>query len=230
MAPVKRMSRVNLAGLDLILDVSGALYVPDYATLLAADLHFEKGSHFIARGHPIPPFDTRSTLDILDALIERYRPAQFIALGDSFHDAHAPDRLLPPDRLRIRELAQRLRVVWIAGNHDEAVVHDLGGRPAKEILLGPVALRHIPLPGGESGCELAGHFHPVASIVTKGRRITARSFLGNQHRLVMPALGSYTGGLDARAPEIASLFPQQRFNVWMLGQTDIYRFASSALA
>src|SRR5687767_11410970 len=122
--------RLCLEDLDLEPDLSGALYVPDYRSLLVADLHFEKGSSFLRRGLYIPPFDTRSTLAVLEAAIDRLKPERLIALGDSFHDGSAGDRIDAVDLARIRSLSDSLDVIWINGNHDQKLPDGLGGRTA----------------------------------------------------------------------------------------------------
>jgi uncharacterized protein len=225
----RRCASLALGGLELIPDLSGALYVPDYRTLLVADLHFEKGSSFLHRGLYIPPFDTRSTLAVLEAAIARLRPERLIALGDSFHDGSAGERIDAADLARIRSLSDCLDVIWIAGNHDQRLPEGLGGRAAAEVSLGPLSLRHLPQPMLAGTFEIAGHFHPVASIVRRGRRLTSRSFVADRARLIMPAFGAYTGGLDVRAPEISSLFSEHTFTAWMIGRSAIYSFSSSVL-
>jgi metallophosphoesterase superfamily enzyme len=74
--------RVN--GVELVADLSGALWWPARATLVVADLHLEKGSSFAARGSLLPPYDTDATLARLEDAIARLKPARVIALGDSF--------------------------------------------------------------------------------------------------------------------------------------------------
>jgi uncharacterized protein len=226
---VGHCASLALGGLELLPDLSGALYVPDYRSLLVADLHFEKGSSFLRRGLFIPPFDTRSTLAVLEAAIARLRPERLIALGDSFHDCSAGDRIDAADLTRIRSLSDRLDVIWISGNHDRKLPDGLGGRTAAEVSLGPLILRHLPEPVLSGTFEIAGHFHPVASIVRRGRRLTSRSFVADRSRLIMPAFGAYTGGMDVRAPEISSLFSQQAFTAWMIGRSAIYSFSSDVL-
>jgi uncharacterized protein len=226
---VGHCASLALGGLELLPDLSGALYVPDYRSLLVADLHFEKGSSFLRRGLFIPPFDTRSTLAVLEAAIARLRPERLIALGDSFHDCSAGDRIDAADLTRIRSLSDRLDVIWISGNHDRKLPDGLGGRTAAEVSLGPLILRHLPEPVLSGTFAIAGHFHPVASIVRRGRRLTSRSFVADRSRLIMPAFGAYTGGMDVRAPEISSLFSQQAFTAWMIGRSAIYSFSSDVL-
>lgn len=214
--------------MELQPDLSGALYVADYRTLLVADLHFEKGSSFAKRGLHIPPYDTRSTLSALEAAIERLSPLRLVALGDSFHDRSAGDRIAPDDLRRIRAMCDSLEVYWLTGNHDPELPEGLGGRVAGEISLGSLTLRHVPKHSLGSEVEIAGHLHPVASVSRRGRRVTSRSFVAGTNRLIMPAFGAYTGGLNVLAPEIASLF-DGGFTVWMIGRSAIYSVSSSAL-
>lgn len=220
---------LKLGGLELEPDLSGALFVSEYSTLLVADLHFEKGSSFAARGQPIPPFDTRSTLAVLEHAISRFRPRRLIALGDSFHDRGAGRRIDTADLERIRRLSQLTDVIWIAGNHDGQVPQDFGGRSVAEIILGPLLLRHIPSPVLTDAFEIAGHLHPVATVARRGRRLTARCFAADERRLIMPAFGAYTGGLNVREAAISELFGERPFNAWLIGRAAIFPVGRHAL-
>jgi DNA ligase-associated metallophosphoesterase len=227
--PDRRPVRLRLHGIELEPDISGALYVPDYRTLLVADLHLEKGSSFARYGLHIPPYDTRSTLAVLESVIARRKPERLVSLGDSFHDARAGERLDGGDLARLRRLSDTIDVCWLIGNHDPVLPLGLGGRIATEIALGPLTLRHLPKTSLGADVEIAGHLHPVASISRRGRRVTSRSFVAGSRRLIMPAFGAYTGGLNVWAPEIASLFDEETFTAWMIGRRAIYGFSSRVL-
>ena len=54
-------------GAHVLADISGALFWPAAETLIGADLHFEKGSAYAARGVALPPYDTAATLTRLEA-------------------------------------------------------------------------------------------------------------------------------------------------------------------
>ncbi len=95
--------------------------------LVVSDLHLEKGSSFAARGVLLPPYDTVATLGRLAAVIARHDPRMVIALGDSFHDRTAHDRLSAPDREALTAMQARRDWIWISGNHDPALPSDLGG-------------------------------------------------------------------------------------------------------
>lgn len=220
---------ITLDGMALLPDLSGALYAPDYEALLVADLHFEKGSSFAARGIHLPPLDTRATLDALEAVITTRKPRTLIALGDSFHDTRAGERIEPADMARIRALSSRCDVIWLTGNHDGELPDGVGGQIAAELALGPVTLRHIPsAPDGTM--EIAGHLHPVAAIIRHGRRVRARCFIADESRLVMPAFGAFTGGLHVLSPAFAAIFPKADYTAWMIGTRVVHAFPASALS
>lgn len=220
---------ITLDGMALLPDLSGALYAPDYEALLVADLHFEKGSSFAARGIHLPPLDTRATLDALEAVITTRKPRTLIALGDSFHDTRAGERIEPADMARIRALSSRCDVIWLTGNHDGELPDGVGGQIAAELALGPVTLRHIPsAPDGTM--EIAGHLHPVAAITRHGRRVRARCFIADESRLVMPAFGAFTGGLHVLSPAFAAIFPKADYTAWMIGTRAVHAFPASALS
>jgi hypothetical protein len=225
-----RRRSLRLGGLELEPDLSGAVFISDYSALLVADLHFEKGSSFAARGQPVPPFDTRSTLAVLEQAIARYRPQRLIALGDSFHDRGAGRRIAAADLERIRRLSQATDVIWIAGNHDAEIPQDFGGRSVAEIALGPLLLRHIPTAFLSGALEIAGHLHPVATISRRGRRLTARCFAANEQRLIMPAFGAYAGGLNVRESAISQLFGEGPFDAWLIGRAAIFPIGRHALS
>src|SRR5450755_2399261 len=122
-----RASIVSIAGVSLVADLSGALFWEQQSLLVVSDLHLEKGSSFAARGVLLPPYDTVATLSRLNAVIARHDPRTVIALGDSFHDRKAHERLSAPDREAVAALQARRDWIWIAGNHDPALPRDIGG-------------------------------------------------------------------------------------------------------
>src|SRR5206468_6506521 len=144
-----RVSKVAIAHVVFLADLSGALFWQEQSLLVVSDLHLEKGSSFAARGVLLPPYDTVATLSRLAAVIARHDPRSVIALGDSFHDRDAHDRLSASDRAALAALQMRREWIWIAGNHDPALPDDLGGVVACEVAIGPVVFRHQPT--GASG-------------------------------------------------------------------------------
>ena len=216
--------RISLNGLDLIPDLSGALFVPDFRALLIADLHLEKASNMAKRGVHLPPYDTRASLTQLEAVISQSRPEQLIFLGDSFHDDGARERISEVDLARLRSISESAATVWITGNHDPRPPADIGGRIADEVVLGGVTLRHEPKLLEPEEFEIAGHLHPGAAVSQRGRHIHCKCFIADGSRLIMPAFGSFTGALGISAPPFKDLFAKKDFHVWMLGDRAIYKF------
>ncbi len=215
--------RIRLGDLNLVPGLSGALWAPEQSTLLVADLHFEKGSAFAARGVHLPPYDTSSTLALLERAVASYRPARVISLGDSFHDDTSRERMSEADVERVRRVTGTVRFTWIIGNHDSSPPDDLGGEIVQTVDLAGVELRHEPTSGLGFQCEIAGHLHPVAAVVRRGRRLRRRCFVSDGTRLIMPAFGAYTGGLNVKSDAFAPVYPSGKFWTWLLGRDSIYR-------
>ena len=219
-----RNAVVEVAGVTLLADVAGALYWDAPGVLVVSDLHLEKGSSFASRGVLLPPYDTVATLGRLAAVIARYDPRVVIALGDSFHDRSAHQRLARGDREAIAAMQAGREWIWISGNHDPALPGDLGGVVATEVAIGPLVFRHEPT--GVAG-EIAGHLHPKARVATRGRSMERRCFACDGERAVMPAFGAYAGGLSIRDTAFAKLFPLAGFVAYLLGDKRLHAIAAA---
>jgi DNA ligase-associated metallophosphoesterase len=219
-------TETTIAGLACVLDSSGVMVLPDCSTLIVADLHLEKGSSLARRGSMLPPYDTGATLAALGDAIARYQPAHVIALGDSFHDRHGPERLGDGDRAALAGLVAGRRWTWILGNHDPALPDSLGGEVADELAIGPLAFRHHPT--ASTVREVAGHLHPVAKVVLRGRGVRARAFLTDGERCVLPAFGAYAGGLNACDAAFGPLFPDG-FTAHVIGRSRMYAISHAVL-
>ena len=222
--PSARIANVDVAGVSLVADLSGALYWEEERLLVVSDLHLEKGSSFATRGVLLPPWDTIATLGRLGAVIARHDPRTVIALGDSFHDRRAHDRLSASNRDIIAAFQLRRDWIWISGNHDPALPSHLGGVVAQEVAIGPIVFRHEP--SGASG-EIAGHLHPKARVSTRGRSMERRCFASDGERAVMPAFGAYTGGLSIRDQAFARIFGNAGFMAHVLGDARLHTIAAS---
>ncbi|MFN9252132.1 MAG: ligase-associated DNA damage response endonuclease PdeM [Brevundimonas sp.] len=212
LAPARRVCcglTVRVASEPCVLRCSGALWIPAHRTLIASDLHLEKGSAFAARGQMLPPYDSPATLAKLEAEVEALDPATVELLGDSFHDRRAVERLGETEHARLTRLAEGRRWVWLEGNHDlEALagaLDRLTGEVVTTLEVGALRLIHEPQPGAPPG-EVAGHLHPAARVAAHGRGVRRPCFVTDGQRIVLPAFGVFTGGLDVRDPAIAGLF------------------------
>ncbi len=219
---------VLICGKSFLAHKYGALYWPGESVLIVSDLHLEKGSAFAARGLMLPPYDTRETLGKLATLIDRYRPETVISLGDSLHDSDGAARMDATDIETLHMLQEDRDWIWITGNHDPKIDRALAGYVVEEIVVGGIALRHEPRPGAATH-EIAGHFHPAARLVLHGTSLRRPCFVGNRLRLVMPAFGAYTGGLNILDDAFEPLFGADGLDVWMLGHEGLYPVAPRLL-
>ena len=218
-----RDAPVTVAGVTLVADPAGALYWPGEGVLAVADLHLEKGSSYAKRGVFLPPYDTASTLARLAELISYYAPRCVIALGDSFHDGGGPDRLADGDRDNLRALQRGRDWIWITGNHDPEPAQNIGGSFGGALAIGALTFRHLP--GGGAG-EIAGHLHPAARVAHRGRAVSRRCFAADAMRMIMPAFGAFTGGLNIRDAAFADVFGTFDFTAHLLGDGRLYAFAA----
>lgn len=218
---------LDLSGEVLVPHASGALWWPGAETLIVADLHLEKGSAHAARGNMLPPYDTAATLELLEAVVAHFAPRRLIALGDSFHDGGAGGRMAPRDHARLAQLQAGLDWLWIAGNHDPRPPDGIGGAWHDEATIGPLVFRHEPGRGGDG--EIAGHLHPFAKVHLKGRTLRRRCFAWDGRRLVIPAFGAFTGGLNLLDRAFDGLFAARRLEAWLLGARAVYPIAGRRL-
>lgn len=217
---------IHIAGERLMLDPAGAAAWPAQRLLAVADLHLEKGSSFATRGRMLPPYDTRETLERLALVLRRWRPARLVLLGDSFHDAQGCARLPAADAAVLARMLAGIETVWVLGNHDPLPPEGLPGMAVAEWALGPLTFRHIAKPG--AGAELSGHYHPKATMPTRAGGVTRPCFLADARRLLLPAFGAYTGGLDIADPAIAQLFPRGG-RAFLLGEARLFSFPTGPL-
>jgi DNA ligase-associated metallophosphoesterase len=191
----------SFAGHDFLATPEGALFWPAQGALLVADLHLEKASWFARFGQMLPPYDSIATLSALQRDMERSGATRLYCLGDSFHDKFGCDRLPADARALLTSLTKRVDWVWITGNHDAGFIDHCGGRIEEEVELDGIVLRHEAIEG-DPAPEMSGHFHPKLRLAMKGRSVSRRCFVASATKLILPAYGTLTGGLDAHHPEI----------------------------
>lgn len=202
------MVPLSFAGHEFAALPEGALFWPARRALLVADLHFEKASWFAARGQMLPPYDSIATLTGLAALAERTGAQELWCLGDSFHDSKGCERLPADARALLTSLTARLDWRWVTGNHDSLLIDHCGGTILEEAEVDGLLLRHEADPR-ELRPELSGHFHPKFRIQLRGRLVSRRCFVATGTKLILPAFGALTGGLDAHHPEIVRAVGRQ---------------------
>jgi len=191
----------SFAGETFLAAADGALFWRERRALLVADLHLEKASWFARLGQFLPPYDSHATLSALADVVERTHATRLYCLGDSFHDRFGCDRLPANARALLTQLTAKLDWTWIVGNHDPGFADHCGGRLADEVEIGGIVLRHEAA-RDDARPEISGHYHPKLRVSLKGRLVSRRCFVVSATKLIMPAFGSLTGGLDAHHPEI----------------------------
>ena len=219
---------LRVCGAALTVLAEGAVWWDAERVLVVADLHLEKGSAFAARGVALPPYDTRTTLRRLDALMEKFQPSRLVALGDSFHDLDAEARMDEADAAALARLTRRTDWIWIAGNHDPRPSRQFGGRVLDELRAGPLTFRHEPRPAPSTG-EIAGHLHPCAAVRVRGRRLRRRCVASDGTRAILPAFGAYAGGLNVLDAAYETLLPGFGFHAWMMGARSVVPVAAHRL-
>ncbi len=206
----------NIAGESITALGSGALWWRGGHVLVVSDLHLGKSGRITRRAGPmLPPYETRETLARLDADLQRTDPGRVICLGDSFDDARAADELDQDEQSRIMRMQAGREWIWIEGNHDPGPL-GLGGSHRRELRIGPLVFRHIAQ--ADATGEISGHYHPKFTLRIHGQSITRPCFLHDRSRVILPAYGTYTGGLSCRDPALRGLFPG-RATAIMTGKT-----------
>ncbi|MBN8815754.1 MAG: ligase-associated DNA damage response endonuclease PdeM [Sphingomonas sp.] len=198
----------SFAGHQLAALPEGALYWPARRALIVADLHFEKASWFASFGQMLPPYDSAATLAAIEAAVAATDPAEVWCLGDSFHDSRGCDRLPSAEQARLRALTAMRRWTWIVGNHDAAIGNPCGGDVIDEAMVDGLVFRHEADPA-DPRPELSGHFHPKLRVRVRGRLVSRRCFVATESKLILPAFGALTGGLDIHHPEIVRAVGRQ---------------------
>ncbi len=193
----------RFAGEEFIARPSGALWWPGQRMLVVADLHLGRSERHARRGGALlPPFEVPDTLAKLAVELAALEPERVVSLGDAFDDDLAAIHLNDQDTACLADLVKGRDWLWIAGNHDPgssiegALLPGIPGSGAVE-LKGRVSLRHI----AAAGPDISGHMHPSARLA--GRRF--RCFVVGADHLILPAFGTYTGGLDIRDPAFSPL-------------------------
>jgi DNA ligase-associated metallophosphoesterase len=217
---------VHVARERLMLDPTGGLYWPAMHLLAVSDLHLEKASSYARRGQFLPPWDTRATLDRLALLLRRYRPRSVVAFGGSFHDAEGVSRLPASELARLHAMTTAHCFIWVQGNHDPSPPQGLLGDWTDVFATTTLVFRHQAAQTAQG--EISGHHHPKATVPARGGIVSRPCFVADCHRLMMPALGAYAGGLNVRDPAIGGLFPRGG-RVFLLGKERWFSFALGTL-
>ena len=228
------MVPLSFGNAELLLRSDHSVYWPGERTLFVADLHLEKASFFAKHGQPLPPYDSRATLERIGDAVRETGARRVVTLGDNFHDAEGAARLETVACDMLRALTGMVDWLWITGNHDgpgdaEWAADHCGGTLHEELEIGGIVCRHEARPG-EERAEFSGHWHPKLDVTLRGRRVrrpcavVARRHDG-QPRMVLPAFGTLTGGMDAGHEAIRkSLSPADTIEAACVARDRLVRF------
>ncbi|MEM6488990.1 MAG: ligase-associated DNA damage response endonuclease PdeM [Pseudomonadota bacterium] len=201
-----------LAGERLEARAGGTLWWPAAGVLAVGDLHLGRAQGAAGRGQAfLPPYGDHDTLARLEGELTATGATTLLLVGDSFDDAPSAGQAAARLGARLVHLATGRRLIWVTGNHDPRPVAGVPGHWIGAWRQGPLAFRHIatsvPPPPGTG--EVSGHYHPCATLWRRGVRLRRRCFLADGRRAILPAFGTYTGGLDAADPALAALMGKE---------------------
>lgn len=212
----------NWQDIELHLYADGALHIPEYNLLVLSDMHLEKGA---AQSHavPLPNYDTPETLARMEQAISRTQAENCILLGDSFHNSEVAWRLPEAHIAHLHAISKICNLHWVEGNHDPDLPQHVPGVHCSDISIGQIEFRHMPKQSHYPDCEIIGHYHPKARVKLRARNLSGKCFILNENRLIMPAFGSYTGGLNILDDVIQEIMPNTEF-VFFCHKDNIYQF------
>ena len=212
------MKTIQIAGKLFIPHASGMLLWPDREVAVVADLHLEKATYFAGQGQLLPPQESFETLSRLQKSLDQVKCSSLVLLGDSFHDADGFDRLDSHARKLWKQICSEYTVTFVLGNHDGMAVPP-GTQGVDFLEFEGITFRHQAVPGAVA--EISGHYHPKATLRLRGSRITRPCFIADENRMILPAFGTLTGGMDVRSEEITALFSND-YTVHLLGENKVY--------
>ena len=216
------MKDINFNNHKFQISNQGILFWFDKQIAIIADLHLEKGSSFGPSGQFLPPYDSEETLNKIFKTIKNHKIKTIILLGDTFHDKNAFDRMSEKVFILFKSLIEKYEVIFILGNHESKF--EIGRiNFLNEYVIDDIHFIHQALQ--KSIFQISGHFHPVATIKSSIKKITAKCLLHTNNHIILPSFGTYTGGLNINDPALKP-FVNHKSYVYLLTKKSIYKFTS----
>ena len=219
------MKTINFNNHKFQISNEGILFWFDKQIAIISDLHLEKGSSFSYSGQFLPPYDSEETLKKLSKGIKNHNIKKVILLGDTFHDKNAFNRMSEKAFFLFNSLIKKYEVIFILGNHENKLKIDHINF-LNEYVIDDIHFIHQALQ--KSIFQISGHFHPVATIKSSIKKITAKCFLHTNNHIILPSFGTYTGGLNINDPSFKPFVNQQSY-IYMLTKKSIYKFTSKEI-
>ena len=192
----EKVQKTVLLGQTLMLHALGAAYWEETSTLILADLHIGKVSHFRKNGSAVPDAAATANLDRLIFLLLEFKPLRVLFLGDLFHSVHNPEwEAFEALLMRFPDI----RFDLVQGNHDilpakcfqRANIHLY----PEFLESGPFIFSHEPLPEGTfEKYNVGGHIHPGVRLKGPGKQyLRLPCFYFGAKQALLPAFGVFTG-------------------------------------
>ena len=214
--------KVQLLNEEWVLDSRKCCYWPKRQCLIIADLHLEK-ARALSPEHLLPQYDSIDTLERVSECLDFFQPKQVICLGDSFHTAtvakHLPNELLKNINALIKRVKQW---IWVLGNHDPELPPHLLGECYEMIRFDEITFSHEPLNLKDHSKQLCGHYHPKVKIKIGMHKISGACFIANDNLMILPSLGSFTGGLNIDDPAITQHIKKTNRKVYLTANEKIW--------
>ncbi|MDG2224611.1 MAG: ligase-associated DNA damage response endonuclease PdeM [Rubripirellula sp.] len=215
---------IELAGTTLQLLGGRGVWMPAAKTLLVADTHLGKEATFRRHHIPIPTGSTTGTLAAVTKMLQETDATRFIILGDMFH---ARSSLSPDVCESLEAFFNRhpsVEMLLVRGNHDA----HLGQLPAawpidivSQYAMDRILLMHHPIEvPSDFDLLLCGHLHPairLETMIDKTGKLPC--FWYSQKRLVLPAIGEFTG--------THRIHPGPRDRAWMVVDGQVMEHANT---
>ena len=203
---------------QFLLNPDGSMYWLKDKSLIVGDLHLEKSTSYIDQGNYLPPYDTRETLERLSKVIKKLSPNKIILLGDVFHDNLGHTRLENREKKIFKNILKQ-NIIWVQGNHDN---HFKPTNVKTYISYKSHNFTFSHISDKKNILEISAHYHPKVTFKYKGRKITKPCFLITKEKIILPAYGSYTGGLNISSEIYEDIF-FNNYQIYALGNKKVLK-------
>jgi DNA ligase-associated metallophosphoesterase len=202
---------VDFSGQQMLLLPEKALYWPQKQTLIIADLHLGKTTHFRREGLYLPSDLAQKQLEPVVALCNRWEAEKLLILGDLFHSKTVEDQI-HLQKWTSTPLAPE--IVLVRGNHDkldDVFYHGCGlNTVVTHLQIGTLSFGHFQtgedLPEGYF--HFSGHLHPSYT-VGRGKvgQVALPCFwVRGDGNVILPAIGAFTGCSRIKPAEADKVF------------------------
>jgi uncharacterized protein len=194
----------------LWLTAQRSIFWEEQKALIVSDLHFGKTGHFRKSGIPVPQTIYKEDLQRLISLLNYFKPAQLIVVGDFFHSHENTELDLFK---RWRNDFPDLKIILVRGNHD--ILKDSWYKEAeievieKELLKRPFLFMHDRCTDRDDVYTFCGHIHPGIYLHGLGRQgLRLPCFYFAKDHCILPAFSRFTG--------TALIEPERNENVYAI--------------